>query len=159
MPGPAPKPTFLKILEGNLGKRPLNENEPKPKRTIPSCPKHIDSIAKKRWKELSKFLFDLGLLTEIDGDALGAYCQLYADWVRLENEIREDKSDIQLKHTIDAAGNEFLEMKPNPRIVMKRETLKLMKSFLAEFGMTPSSRSRIGVQPKGKKDDLEEMLG
>jgi len=30
MAGRKPKPTALKIIEGNPGKRPLNKNEPKP---------------------------------------------------------------------------------------------------------------------------------
>ncbi len=153
-----PKPTSLKILQGNLGKRPMNENEPKPARVMPTCPDHLDDIARKRWNELSAMLFDLGLLTQIDGDALAAYCQLYSDWVHLSNEITADGSDVQLKHTIDPGGNEFLEMKPNPRIIMKRETLKLLKSFLAEFGMTPSSRTRLGVEPKAGKSEMEEMI-
>lgn len=154
-----PKPTNLKLLQGNPGKRPLNENEPQPPRKIPMCPDHLDEIARKRWEDLSSMLFDLGLLTEIDGDALAAYCQLYSDWVHLSNEIVTDGSDVQMKHTIDPSGSEFLEMKPNPRIIMKRETIKLMKSFLSEFGMTPSSRTRLGVTPRGKKGEMEEMIG
>ena len=142
-----PKPTNLKLLQGNPGKRPINDNEPKPSRIMPTCPDHLDEVARKRWDDLSTMLFDLGLLTQIDGDALAAYCQLYSDWVRLSNEIVKDGSDVQLKHTIDAGGNEFLEMKTNPRVIMKRETLKLLKSFLVEFGMTPSSRTRLGVEP------------
>jgi len=30
MRGPPPKPTYLRILEGNPSKRPLNRNEPQP---------------------------------------------------------------------------------------------------------------------------------
>ena len=153
-----PKPTALKVIQGNPGKRPLNENEPKPAHKIPACPDHLDEIAQKRWAELSTLLFDLGLLTEIDGDALAAYCQLYSDWVHLSNEIVADGSDVQMKHTIDPSGSEFLEMKPNPRIIMKRETLKLLKGFLAEFGMTPSSRTRLGVEPKAGKSEMEKLI-
>lgn len=36
--GKKPKPTNLKILEGNPGKRPLNLNEPKPIPIAPECP-------------------------------------------------------------------------------------------------------------------------
>lgn len=36
--GRPPKPTAIKELEGNPGKRPLNKNEPKPKQTAPKCP-------------------------------------------------------------------------------------------------------------------------
>jgi P27 family predicted phage terminase small subunit len=153
-----PKPTALKLLQGNPGKRPLNEKEPQPAKVLPPCPSHLDRIGKKRYIELGNYLLDLGLFTVIDADAFAAYCQLYSDWVKLSKEIKKDGSDVQLKHTIDAGGNEFLEMKPNPRIIMKRETLKLMKSFLSEFGMTPSSRTRLGVEPKGEKNEMEGMI-
>ena len=36
--GRKPKPTAIKELEGNPGKRPLNANEPKPERKAPRCP-------------------------------------------------------------------------------------------------------------------------
>ncbi len=157
MPGPHSKPTALRLLEGNPGKRPLNENEPQPARTIPPIPKHLDKIAKKRWGELAEYLHTLGILTAIDGDALAVYCQAYSDWVKIEKTLKEPDSDVQMKHTIDAAGNEFLEMKSNPRVRQKNELWKIMKAYLSEFGMTPSSRSRIGVKVKGQKDELEEF--
>ena len=36
--GRKPKPTALKVLEGNPGKRPLNENEPIPPKGSIKCP-------------------------------------------------------------------------------------------------------------------------
>ena len=45
-----PKPTNLKLIEGNPGKRPLPGNEPKPKPKAPSMPSDLDYQAKKTWK-------------------------------------------------------------------------------------------------------------
>ena len=39
--GRKPKPTGIKQLEGNPGKRKLNEREPKPEKKAPSCPKWL----------------------------------------------------------------------------------------------------------------------
>lgn len=36
--GRKPKPTELKLLEGNPAKRPLNKNEPNPEKKAPRCP-------------------------------------------------------------------------------------------------------------------------
>jgi len=47
------KPTVLKVLEGNPGKRPLNKNGPKPKPVAPKTPKHLNSVAKKEWKRVA----------------------------------------------------------------------------------------------------------
>jgi hypothetical protein len=38
MRGRRPKPTRLKVLTGNPGKRPLNMDEPQPEPAIPDCP-------------------------------------------------------------------------------------------------------------------------
>ena len=38
MAGRKPKPTAIKKLEGNPGKRKLNKNEPVPAKGMPECP-------------------------------------------------------------------------------------------------------------------------
>ena len=73
--GRKPKPTAIKALEGNPGKRELNKNEPKPKKKAPACPKWLDDEAKKEWRRLSKQLEELGILTEVDMTAFAGYCQ------------------------------------------------------------------------------------
>ena len=40
--GRKPKPTAMKELEGNPGKRPLNPNEPRPERKAPRCPAWLE---------------------------------------------------------------------------------------------------------------------
>lgn len=45
--GRKPKPTALKILEGNPGKRKLNAKEPTPLKKAPKCPAWLDAEAKK----------------------------------------------------------------------------------------------------------------
>ena len=45
--GRKPKPTAIKELEGNPGKRPLNDAEPKPEHKAPPCPKWLEPEAKK----------------------------------------------------------------------------------------------------------------
>src|SRR5262249_22001030 len=41
MRGRRPKPTRLKVITGNPGKRPLNEHEPRPEPQIPPCPSEL----------------------------------------------------------------------------------------------------------------------
>lgn len=54
--GPAPKPTALRIIEGNLGHRPLNQREPKPLVGEPDVPAHLSRDAKKEWRRLVPIL-------------------------------------------------------------------------------------------------------
>ena len=46
MAGRKPKPTALKKLEGNPGKRKLNTKEPVPDKGMPDCPKWLLPEAK-----------------------------------------------------------------------------------------------------------------
>ena len=64
--GRKPKPTAIKELEGNPGKRPLNDAEPKPVRKAPPCPKWLEPEAKKEWRRLSKQLEQIGVLTKVN---------------------------------------------------------------------------------------------
>lgn len=73
--GRPPKPTGIKGLEGNPGKRPLNKNGPKPKKIAPKCPAWLLPDAKKEWRRLSKELETIRLLTGVDMDAFAGYCQ------------------------------------------------------------------------------------
>ena len=64
--GRKPKPTALKKLEGNPGKRPLNELEPVPPTVALRCPNYLLPEARKEWKRLAPILMGMGLLTAAD---------------------------------------------------------------------------------------------
>ena len=64
--GRKPKPTALKLLEGNPGKRPLNGREPVPPRAALKCPAWLLPEAKKEWKRLAPALEAMGVLTMAD---------------------------------------------------------------------------------------------
>src|SRR3954470_9706696 len=78
MRGRRPKPTRLKVLTGNPGKRPLNTNEPEPEPAVPECPPELGPVAKREWDRLVNELSSLRLLTNLDRGALASYCGAYA---------------------------------------------------------------------------------
>jgi hypothetical protein len=75
MAGRKPKPTVLKLITGNPGRRPLNRREPKLRPGIPSCPPHLSPEAKREWSRVIPLLAECRLVTEVDRAALAAYCQ------------------------------------------------------------------------------------
>lgn len=132
--GPAPKPTYLKILNGNPGKRALNKDEPKPERTAPKCPTWLEEDAKKEWKRIAPKLAKMGLLTTIDMAAFAAYCQAYARWKQAEEALA--------KHgTVFKTPNGYIQQLP--QVALARNYARLMKEFMQQFGMTPSARTAI----------------
>ena len=154
--GPAPKPTAIKKLQGNAGRRELNEDEPKydtPK-VLPDPPDALvgDKYARKEWKVLGEILLKVGVLTEGDYNALTVYCKLYSRWYQAEQKIREKGLT-----TLSAMGGEVVR----PEVKIAQDTAKLMKEYLKEFGLTPASRSAIkavGVSEKDTDDPFLQMI-
>lgn len=144
------KPTALKVLEGNPGKRPINQKEPKPKPVAPKCPAHLNPCARKEWRRIAVDLEPLGLLTQIDRAALAAYCVAYSRWVEAEDMIR--------KHGMLVKSPNGYPMQ-SPYLAIANKAVEQMKGFLTEFGMTPSSRSRLSINDKGQEDEFDRLLG
>jgi phage terminase small subunit len=76
--GRRPKPSLLKLVTGNPGKRPVNRAEPKPASGgLPTTPGELADESKIEWRRVAQALHRLGLLTRVDRAALAAYCQVY----------------------------------------------------------------------------------
>lgn len=150
LPRNKPKPTHLKLIMGNPGKRPINTREPKPKIGIPALPDHLSAAAKVEWRRISKQLAEIGLLSEIDRAALAAYCQSWGRWVDAEHELA--------KHgTLVKSPNGY--PMPSPYLSIANKAMRQMHSLLAEFGMTPSARTRLqGSGPARDEDPAEAFL-
>ena len=147
-PGRKPTPERLKVLRGRPGKRPP-VNAPKPRPIAPECPDWLADEAKEEWKRVAPKLERLGLLTEIDRTALSAYCQEYARWVEAEAVLAK-------KGTVVETEKGYLYQRPELGIA--RKALQLIKSWCAEFGLTPSSRARMNLPEQPEEDGLEKLL-
>ena len=153
--GRLPKPTRLKIIDGEKNKDRINTNEPKPIPVAPDPPKYLDKYAREEWKRIAGKYERLGLLTEIDGTALANYCDLYSQNVHISKALKACKNKVLAeKHTVDGAGNEHLEVKINPLVNAKRQTIIAMLPYIREFGASPSSRSKISVAGKEVADEF-----
>lgn len=147
--GRKPKPTAIKVLEGNPGKRSINKSEPKPKAKAPKCPTWLDDEAKKEWRRMSKQLEHLGILTEVDMAAFAGYCQAYARW--------KDAEEFITKHgTIVKTPSGYWQQVP--QVSIAQTYLKIMNRFCEQFGLTPSSRSRISADSANDTDDPMELI-
>ena len=123
-PGPKPKPTTLRVLEGDHHKSRYNLDEPRPG-DILSTDDIPERVARQpealgMWKFLAPRLVSMGIVGDVDRFALEALCVTYAMWA----------------------------LRPSAQMTTK------LQSLLAEFGLTPSSRSRlIASLPKHEAAD------
>ena len=153
-----PKPTKLKLIEGNRGKRPLPKGEPKPRPVSPgSPPPDLNTRAKKIWKEYAPKLERLGLLTEVDGGAFAALCQTMARLDEVRRELkRKDVTLVVEKYSVDKDGVAHLVgTSQNPLAVMERQLAEQVRKWAAEFGLTPRGRSGLAVAGGGADEDDE----
>ena len=149
MKGRKPTPTSLKIIRGNPGKRSLSKDEPTPEAACPAPPAILSPVAKKHWKIVSKQLFDANVLTVLDTDALMIYCEAFARWAEAGEAIRKEGVIITQK----SHNGETEYLKQNPWLIIQQKSFDQMKAMLVEFGMTPSSRTRVRTVDKKPSDD------
>ncbi len=143
--GRKPKPTHLKLVTGNPGKRPIGEDWVKPakRETAMPPPKHLDAYAATEWRRLSKELTTLGTLTNVDRAAFAAYCQSWSIYLHaqeaLDDLARKDETGMGAMLMRTKQGNTI----QNPLLGIRNQAMRNMVRYAAEFGFTPSSRVRV----------------
>ena len=148
--GRRPIPTALKLLRGNPGHRPLNDREPAPKAKLPKVPEYLSDVAKQEWRRTGRRLAALGLVTEIDGTALAAYCVAFARWVDAEKQIQQSGTVIKVGKMLQVS----------PYLAIANKAMAQMCRLLGDFGMTPSSRSRVKAEKdNGINDEEAQFFG
>jgi P27 family predicted phage terminase small subunit len=135
-------PCAIKHLQGNLGHRPINENEPKIEPGEPVM-SPLSEVAAREWRAIVPLLLGANVLTPADGNALAAYCTCYA-------RAEKCRQEIDRNGTITKRAERLMRIED--------KALKLMKSYLIEFGLTPASRSRIKVSNDQPQDKLGDFL-
>ncbi len=143
--GRKPKPTQLKLVQGNAGKRAINQDEPKGEvlQHIPECPEWIPGEGKEAWGKLAPWLTKNRILTGTDLHNLEAFCAAYGRW-------RDAEEHYALTGPVitGATGGPV----KNPAATIINESLKQLSSFGAALGLDPASRVRLG----GGGDDPQE---
>lgn len=148
--GPPSQPTQLKILHGNPGRRKLNSREPKPTAGCPSCPSWLNAEAKAEWKRQTEVM-PAGLMTMADRGALAMYCQAWSEFVEASKFCKQITN-----HWITTdKGNLVL----HPASLVLQRSHERATRLAAQFGFTPSARSRLEMPPQDKKSNpLQEHL-
>jgi P27 family predicted phage terminase small subunit len=144
--GPKPLPANVHLLRGNAAHKPVGQlldDIVRPEVAVPPCPQHLSADARAEWRRITPHLKKLGLISQIDRAALTGYCQAWGDYVWAQRRIKELNGD-------DPAGERgriwdtpsgYKQISVPMQI--SNRALDQMAKFLAEFGMSPSARSRV----------------
>src|SRR4030095_10788998 len=135
------KKTSAKILHlrGNPGRRPVNDQEPKPETGVPKKPDFLSETAKKYWNYHARRLDTAGILSKVDLGILAAYCTALATLDKAEKMLEEHG---YTQNTAESGE------KKSPWILIAKEARDQIRSIGSELGVTASSRARIKVEPE-----------
>jgi P27 family predicted phage terminase small subunit len=145
-----PKPTALKLVEGNKGKRAINKAEPDPEYLNDlSAPEFLSSSAVVVWDEIVPHLRNARMLTQIDVPMLAMGCTAIAQYRAAAR--KADDSLVKAKITKGEDG-ELVETGEhvNPWLIVQSMSFKQAMAVFQQFGMSPAARTRISVNPQGE---------
>jgi P27 family predicted phage terminase small subunit len=137
MKGRKPTPSRLHELRGDPGKRHRSrDGEPRPDalERVPPPEKHLHDRAKAVWRRITPELVRMRLISKIDSSSLAGYCSAVATYEEADERLKKEPWT-----TTTARGGS----RPNPLFKIRADALQQINKFAAEFGLTPSTRSRV----------------
>ncbi|MFH2074443.1 MAG: phage terminase small subunit P27 family [Pseudomonadota bacterium] len=160
-PGGGRKPlsNIIKFKTGNPGMRKLKQEPIPPAGDIPTPPVHLDAYGVEEWNRVVNGLYVMGVLNQIDQQTLAAYCGAYSRWRHAEEELKKlskKGGDIAALVQKTISGNWIQQ----PLIGIANKAAGDMMRYAADFGLTPSARARLAVDPgKGKESKYKGLIG
>lgn len=153
--GPKPLPSNIHILQGNRSKLPAHKLSDviQPDINIPECPEHLSERAKQEWQRIAPELEKLGLISNIDRTALAIYCHAYARWVDAEEKLKA----LGDRGLIDTTPSGYKQIGVWYQI--SKSAVEQMHKSMGDFGMTPSSRTRVTPSPQMDLFGKDEQSG
>ena len=152
--GPAPKPTVIEIAEGRPRKQKINLREPMPahitREETRTPPAHLSATAKVWWVYYADILRSLKVLTEADLMALENLATATVDRINYEAQLAKTGP-------LYKTSTGYVMVSPMFSIVDRLKAREFQ--LLREFGMTPSSRTRVQItQPDDGRNAIDDAM-
>lgn len=157
--GPAPKPTSLRVLDGDREDR-INREEPLPEQTEVLAPSWLDDRAHAVWDRLAPDLIAKGVLTGWDVDVFAAFCSVVVRNADALVDVARNGTSLTTVERELSDGTVIYRVVKNPAWQVARESSALVTTLGGRFGLNPSDRSQIKVGGnRGATQGAERLLG
>jgi P27 family predicted phage terminase small subunit len=115
-------------------------------------PKGLSRRARAEWRTLSEQLLQMGVLSEVDGVALGLLCVDIAELERVQADLTRTGYLVR-----NPASN---NIRTNPLMLVASDLHRRVLTGLREFGLTPAARSRVETAPgfNARGDSMESQM-
>lgn len=143
-----PVPTAIRQLRGNPGKRAYPKDEPKPPVHLPRPPRTLGPIGRRRWYRVGRVLERMRVMTDADLTALELLCLAYERMIAATEAARQEGLVIM------GAKQPIV----NPNVTIAQRAANEIRLLLGEFGLTPSSRTRVAALPEEEIDPFAQYL-
>jgi P27 family predicted phage terminase small subunit len=137
----------LKLRGSKRVTRKREEREVHGPEGTPDRPDWLDADAAQVWDRLVPLLQAMGVLTRIDGNALGRYCRLWSRWRKAEDFI-DSRGEMYPIKDEKGAVRCFQQW---PQVSIANKLAAQLSRLEAEFGMTPSARARIQLTSQNQE--------
>jgi len=146
MRGPKPTPAEIVDVTGNPGRRPIKPAA-KGFGKVGTPPADMSSVAAAKWARAADE-WRL-VLTGSDRDALRMYCEAWAEMLNATERVNEDGAMILTPNGM---------VQKSPWLTKLEQSREFCRKMLAEFGGSPSARTRVGGTDDEDADPADEFL-
>jgi len=152
---------MLSMQEGNLTKEQQEEKRLQEEiistgsEQLQEPPKWLrDNVAKKEWRRLVEQFKTLGVISNLDLNNLGAYCNSYSSYLEATKELKGQP--LTMEYTNKGGATNIIE---NPLIKIQMKYSDEMRKYSSLLGLTIDSRLKLATikLTETKKEIVDEF--
>ncbi len=106
-------------------------------------PRWLSKEAKKFWREHAPMCAEMGTLDALSEPLFTALCEHFATYRQVDEQIKADGMVLET-----AKGSQ-----PHPLLTALNQTSRELMKLMAEFGLTPAGRKRLGIEAPAKREE------
>ncbi|NUP21599.1 MAG: phage terminase small subunit P27 family [Streptomyces sp.] len=155
--GPAPKPTALRVLQGDRSDR-INRDEPQPSELDIVAPDWLPDAAVEVWETLADDLITKGVLTAWDVEAFANWCDAVARRRDAAGHV-DAEGAVTEQPVFNKNGEQTgVRLAKSPWLMALDAADAQVQRYGARFGLTPSDRAQLKIGGQDNPAGAERLL-